>query len=222
MRISDLSGLEQISIASELRDVCRLGVIQIEGVRIRESSDELKALINELADGVASRYGGSALGEIPEVQAVRKIFHRTGLDPTRHRPSSESLLRRVVKGKGLFFINSAVDLVNYFSLKTLLPMGLYDAERITPPIEFRAGREGETYEGIGRETLHLAHFPLLADSEGPFGSAVSDSVRTQVSEGCTRLLWVTFAPAGTEIALSDFARGMTRFNGGIAAAVACL
>jgi DNA/RNA-binding domain of Phe-tRNA-synthetase-like protein len=173
-------------------------------------------MIESLAASVAAQYKDVPLGELPTVKAVRSIFHATGVDPTRYRPSSESLLRRAVKGKGLYFINSAVDVVNYFSLKTLLPMGLFDADRIKPPIEFRAGREGETYQGVGRDVLNLTGFPLLADTHGPFGSAVSDSVRTRVTESTTRLLWVSFVPAGVaQPNMDEFSAEMIRFNGGV-------
>jgi DNA/RNA-binding domain of Phe-tRNA-synthetase-like protein len=107
-----------------------------------------------------------------------------------------------------------VDLINYFSLKTLCPMGLFDADRLRPPIVWRIGRDGESYEGIGRDRLHLVHFPLLADQEGPFGSLISDSMRTRVTGQCTRILWLTFAPPAAEIPLAVFAEAMTRFNGG--------
>jgi DNA/RNA-binding domain of Phe-tRNA-synthetase-like protein len=124
------------------------------------------------------------------------------------------LLRRAVKGKGLYFINSVVDVVNYCSLKTMLPMGIFDADSVKLPIEFRPGRAGETYQGVGRDVLNLEGFPLLADAEGPFGSAVSDSVRTRVTPGTTRLLWVTFQPAGENPDFEEFASLMVRYNGG--------
>jgi DNA/RNA-binding domain of Phe-tRNA-synthetase-like protein len=63
--------------------------------------------------------------------------------------------------------------------------------------------------------LNLAHFPLLADQEGPFGSPISDSMRTRVTEECRRILWITFAPPGTNIAQGEFAEAMIRFNGGV-------
>jgi len=185
------------------------------GVQVRETTPEFRTIVERLAVATARQYQTAALSEIPTVKAVRTIFHRTGVDPTRYRPSSEALLRRVVKGKGLYFINSAVDVVNYFSLKTLLPMGIFDADRVKPPIEFRAGRAGETYQGVGRDVLNLEGFPLLADAEGPFGSAVSDSVRTRVTDGTTRLLWVTFVPPGESADFEEFAAVMTRHNGGI-------
>src|SRR5438552_9920920 len=205
---------ETISIAMEFEGAARIGILQMDGVKVQESPEGLKAILNELAAACARKYKDEPLGEISTVKKIRAIFHRAGLDPTRYRPSSESLLRRAVKGKGLYFINSVVDLINYFSLKTLWPIGLYDADKLKPPIQWRVGREGETYEGIGRDRLNLAHFPLLVDAEGPFGSPISDSMRTRVTEDCTRILWITFAPAGSSIPHLQFAETMQRFNGG--------
>jgi DNA/RNA-binding domain of Phe-tRNA-synthetase-like protein len=223
---------DTIFIAPELEGAARIGILQMDKLRVAESPPELKRMLEQLAEEYAAKYRDQPLGEIPTVRKVRAIFHRAGLDPTRYRPSSESLLRRAVKGKdmgganaspvgrshprrGLYWINSVVDLVNYYSLKTLWPMGLYDADRLKPPITFRIGRDGESYEGIGRDKLNLAHFPLLVDQEGPFGSPVSDSMRTRVTEACTRILWITFAPPGTAIPNAEFAASMTRFNGGV-------
>ena len=205
---------DTIHIAKEFEGAARVGVLQIEGVRVQESPEELKAMLNGLAGEFAKKYKDQPLGEIPTVKQIRAIFHRAGLDPTRYRPSSESLLRRAVKGKGLYFINSVVDLINYFSLKTLCPMGLYDTDKLKLPITWRIGQEGESYTGIGRDQLNLARFPLLVDQEGPFGSPISDSMRTRVTEECTRILWITFAPPRTNIPQAEFAEAMIRLNGG--------
>ena len=205
---------DDFSVAPELRAAARIGLLQIDNVRVQESSEELRKLLDELAEDTVRRCSDSAAGEIPAVQAVRRILHKSGVDPTRYRASSEALLRRVLKSKGLYHVNSAVDLVNYFSLKMLWPMGLFDAALIQPPVVFRSGRAGETYQGIGREVLNLEGFPLLADVAGPFGSAISDSMRTRVTENASSVLWVTFAPTGAEIDFEAFASGMIRFNGG--------
>lgn len=211
-----MSMIDFIEISPELRSVARLGLLQMEGLTVRESPPELKSMLDELARDYAVTFANAALGEVPAIRRIRAILHRAGLDPTRHRASSEALLRRAVKGKGLYFINSAVDLVNYFSLKTLWPVGLYDVDKLKPPLEWRIGRDGESYEGIGRDRLNLAHFPLLVDREGPFGSPVSDSIRTRVTEATTRILWITFAPSDAAIPRDEFAEGMARFNGGTA------
>ena len=203
-----------LHIAKEFEGAASVGILEIEGVRVQDSPEELKAMLNNLAEEFAGKYKDQPLGEISTVKRIRSIFHRAGLDPTRYRPSSESLLRRAVKGKGLYFINSVVDLVNYFSLKMLWPMGLFDADKLKPPITWRIGQEGEKYSGIGRDELNLAHFPLLVDQEGPFGSPISDSMRTRVTESCNRILWITFAPPGTNIPQTEFSQAMIRFNGG--------
>jgi DNA/RNA-binding domain of Phe-tRNA-synthetase-like protein len=207
--------LDTIEIANEFLGAARVGLLQMDDVRVQESTLELKEMVNRLAEECAKKYKDQPLGEIPTVRSIRGIFHRAGLDPTRYRPSSESLLRRAVKGKGLYFINSVVDLVNYFSLKLLWPIGLYDADKLERPISWRIGQEGESYEGIGRDKLNLSHFPLLVDRQGPFGSPISDSMRTRVTGECTRILWVTFAPPAVKVPNEEFAETMIRFNGGV-------
>src|SRR5215467_9432528 len=112
--------LDRIAVAPDLLGVCRLTLIGFDGVQVRPTPPELESLFQELAESVALKYGEMPPGDIPAVKAVRSIFHRTGLDPTRYRPSSESLMRRAARKKGLYLINSAVDVVNYWSLKTLL------------------------------------------------------------------------------------------------------
>jgi len=207
--------LETIEISEEFDSAARIGILQIDGVHVQESPEDLKSMLNGLAGEYAQKYKDQPFSEIPTVKYIRGIFHRSGLDPTRYRPSSESLLRRAVKGKGLYFINSVVDLVNYFSLKLLWPIGLYDADNLRPPVSWRVGKDGESYEGIGRDKLNLAHFPLLVDQQGPFGSPISDSMRTRVTSECKRILWVTFAPAGARVPNAEFAETMIRFNGGV-------
>src|SRR5215467_13467673 len=172
--------VDDISIAPEFEGAARIGILEMNELHVRQSPQEVKAMLNRLAEESAAKYKYEPLGEISTVRKIRSIFHRAGVDPTRYRPSSESLLRRAVKGKGLYFINSVVDLVNYFSLKLLWPIGLYDADKLLPPVSWRVGQEGESYEGIGRDRLHLAHFPLLVDQDGPFGSPISDSMRSRV------------------------------------------
>src|SRR2546423_3251253 len=204
----------EVHIAEEFAGAASVGILEMDGLHVQESPEELKAMLNNLAEEFAKKYKDQPLGEISTVKRIRAIFHRAGLDPTRYRPSSESLLRRAVKGKGLYFINSVVDLINYFSLKMLWPMGLYDGDKLKPPVTWRIGRQGEAYTGIGRDELNLAHFPLLVDQEVPFGSPISDSMRTRVTEDCKRILWITFAPPGPNIPQAEFSETMVRFNGG--------
>jgi DNA/RNA-binding domain of Phe-tRNA-synthetase-like protein len=91
-------------------------------------------------------------------------------------------------------ILNAVDLCNLFALRYLLPIGLYDASRVTPPVRLHRGRSGESYPGIRKDEVHLEGRPVLSDSEGPFGNPTSDSFRTSVTETTSSLVMVIFAP----------------------------
>ena len=129
-----------------------------------------------------------------EVTSVRTMYKRVGLDPTKTRPSSEALLRRVRKGDTLPRINSMVDVCNWCSLEFQLPYGLYDAAKIDGDVVLRLGTEGESYAGIRKDDVHVNGRMTLADRLGPFGNPTSDSARTMVTIGTTRALLVVFAP----------------------------
>lgn len=136
-------------------------------------------------------------GDAAEVTAsVRSMYKRVGLDPTKTRPSSEALLRRIRKGDSLPRVNSLVDVINWCSLETQLPFGLYDASHIVGPVVLRIGRDGESYPGIRKDEVHVAGRLALVDDVGPFGNPSSDSARTMVTESTRRALVVVFAPAG--------------------------
>ena len=147
------------------------------------------------------------------------MYKRVGLDPTKTRPSSEALLRRVRKGDTLPRINSMVDVCNWCSLECQLPYGLYDAQKIDGDVELRLGRAGESYAGIRKDEVHVDGRITLADRLGPFGNPTSDSARTMVTTATTRALLVVFAPRETdERRLSDVldvtAARMAEFTGG--------
>jgi DNA/RNA-binding domain of Phe-tRNA-synthetase-like protein len=122
------------------------------------------------------------------------MYRRIGLDPTKRRPSSEALLRRVRKGEPLPRINSLVDVCNWCSLEFQLPYGLYDLDRIEGDIELRLGRADEAYQGIRKDEVHVAGRMTLADRLGAFGNPTSDSARTMVTPDVTRALMIVFAP----------------------------
>ena len=90
-----------------------------------------------------------------------------------------------------------VDVINLVSVESRLPIGLYDLDQVEGPIEFRAGRPGETYKGIGKYDLNLEGLPLFSDARGPHGSATSDSERTMVTEATRRVLAIIVSFGGT-------------------------
>jgi DNA/RNA-binding domain of Phe-tRNA-synthetase-like protein len=172
--------------------------------------------MDRTAADLATTHTGQAPADIPGLAAARELYKAFGIDPTRTRPSSEALLRRVLQGKGLPRILNAVDLCNLCALRYQLPIGLYDAAKVTPPVTLRRGRPGESYAGIRKEAVNLEGRPTLSDPTDPFGNPTSDSLRTSVTEATRSLVLVIFAPASYPAArlqghASDARSGMARF-----------
>jgi DNA/RNA-binding domain of Phe-tRNA-synthetase-like protein len=142
--------------------------------------------------------------------AVRTMYKKVGLDPTKTRPSSEALLRRIARGDELPRINSLVDVINWSSVESRLPFGLYDLDRITGSVTLRIGQPGEEYAGIRKDVVHVAGRLLLADGQGPFGNPTSDSARTMTTTSTTRALVVIFTPIPVPATASDRAVALTR------------
>ncbi len=190
-----------VRLDDSLRPALRLGQALIEPVRVGPAAEELAHRIRALQKRLRADCGDSRPGEIPGLAEARAVYRAAGMDPTRHRPSSEALLRRTLKGQELPVIHNAVDVCNYCSLDLLLPLGLYDMDRLHPPLSCRLGREGEGYEGIRKGRINLENRLGLFDREGGFGSPSSDSLRSCVTEGTTRLLLVVYA--GTDRTQED-------------------
>ena len=129
-----------------------------------------------------------------ESGAVRTMYKKVGIDPTKTRPSNEALLRRVRKGDAIPRINSAVDIVNWCSLEFQLPYGLYDAAKIGGAVTMRRGADGETYAGIRKDDVNVGGRITVADDQGPFGNPTSDSARTMVTPATSELLVIVYAP----------------------------
>jgi len=175
------------TLAPDLEPIVRPGVLWLHGARVVERESRL--------DGPLAQAEAAVRANPPdEVAAVRTMYKRVGIDPTKRRPSSEALLRRVRKGEGLPRINSMVDVCNWCSLEFQLPYGLYDAAHIEGDVVLRLGVEGESYPGIRKDEVHVGGRITLADSRGPFGNPTSDSARTMVTPATTRALVVVFAP----------------------------
>ena len=157
------------------------------------------------------------INTVPQIAAMRSAYKALGKDPSRYRGSAEALLRRVLSGKGLYQINSVVDINNLVSLESLNPAGTYDLEKITPPIELRIGAAGESYKGIGKDLINIESLPVFADAAGPFGSPTSDSERAMVTLQTQKVLMVVFSftgPQGLEHWVSRASELLRRYCGG--------
>jgi DNA/RNA-binding domain of Phe-tRNA-synthetase-like protein len=192
----------------------KLGIIEADAVRVTLADPALAQLIDEVCARRRREFTLETLAEAEATRTVRAMFRAWGVDPSKYRPSSEALLRRVVQEKGLYRVLNIVDIGNLGSIETGWPFGCYDLSHIHPPVTFRTGQAGEIYEGIGKRIWHLADRPILADAEGPFGSPISDSTRSMITESARNVLAVIYAPssASTPLLHSVLARLQERLS----------
>src|ERR1051325_5557013 len=174
-------------LGTTLATLVRAGVLWVEGATVVDREHALDAPL-------AAAESAVRIKPPADTTAVRTMYKRVGIDPTKTRPSSEALLRRVRKGDTLPRINSMVDVCNWCSFEFQLPYGLYDAAQIRGDVTLRIGRDGESYPGIRKDDVNVGGRIALVDAVGPFGNPTSDSARTMVTTAATSALLVVFAP----------------------------
>ncbi|MBP7148284.1 MAG: hypothetical protein KBD01_12110 [Acidobacteria bacterium] len=196
--------IESIERSPDVRDLVSLALVEGRGARPGAGEPELGDEIARAVEDLCRSHAGQTAGQIPHLQPARELYHALGIDPTRHRPSPEALLRRILRGDEFPRIHPAVDLGNLWALLSGLPIGLYDMARVEGgKVTVRRGAAGESFPGINKPEIHVEGRLVLADARGPFGNPTSDSARTAVGAQTTDLLYVMFAPTGFDIGRLD-------------------
>lgn len=144
----------------------KLGINIVKNVEVKR--DEKRTL--ELLIKVLDELKNIKLEELknhPIIRAYRDFYWRIGIDPTKQRPSSEALVRRVLKSGKMPIINNVVDAGNIASIRTLTPIGLYNVGSIRGNVVLRFAKNGELFEPIGSKTEKLKENQIvLADDVG--------------------------------------------------------
>lgn len=211
----------KISIHESIRQVipnCRLGYLTISDVIVRGTPPALSQEFAQLQQEVAKVCNLELLPKLPRVLAVRNMYKKLDFDPSRYRPSSEDLVRQVLQKKDLYYVNSAVDVNNYCSIKYLLPFGLYDLDQIEGDVIYRREQAGSYINMAGKE-VSTDNKPFLTDNKGAFGNPTSDSRRTAVTLTTRNLLSVIYADESVSTeelsSMLDFVGNMfVCYNGG--------
>jgi DNA/RNA-binding domain of Phe-tRNA-synthetase-like protein len=140
------------------------GVLFAEGITSAASVD---ARVARFGAAAAARLAARSEGDLPEIQAWRRVFSRMGLKPTQYRCAAESLLRRFRKEKALPQIHPLVDLCNAISLAFAIPVAAFDASKVSGCLEVRRATGAESYLGFAGEVEHPDAGELIfADAAG--------------------------------------------------------
>ena len=181
--------LPKIIIDERIKKACpdmRVGLIRAK-VTNCETSPELWAEIERESEAVIAKYELLEINKRPAVAQTRALYRALGKDPNRYRVASEALCRRVIRGLGLYRIDTLVDLINLVSMKSGYPISGLDADKLVgDTLTMGVGEEGEEYNGIGRGLLNISGMPVYRDEVSGVATPTSDEERTKITlDTCT-------------------------------------
>ena len=181
----------KVIVSQEIKMVCPEFVgacVEAEVVNTPYNEElwkEIEALGNKFREELTTE----SLKEMTSIAATRRVYKSCGKDPSRYRPASEALIRRVLQGKELYQRDTLVDLINLASIAFGYSIGGFDADKfVGDTLTLGIGREGEPYEGIGRGLINIHGLPVYRDAQGGVGTPTSDNERTKMMLATTHLL----------------------------------
>ena len=173
----------------------KLGIAEVHGGEVREAS----AALHEQGAGLAARMAVPDY-EIPEElrRAVQQLLKFGGFSATgRNRPSHELLVNDLKERGEFHHINNIVDVNNVVSLEALLPISIFDIDKLGEQCIVRVGREGEGYVfNQSGQWLDVKRCIVCCRAGGddgePVGTPVKDSMATKIFTGASRYLGVIY------------------------------
>lgn len=173
-------------------EVAELGIFVAYTIAWNENyviaTDPFSDVLDNLLKTVSLKYDINMLKDNDIIKAYRNFYWRLGIDPTKTRPSSEALVRRLLRGS-FPRLNLVVDAGNIASAETLVPIGLYDLQYSARPLKLMLSRGGEIFRPIGGEPEVLrSNIPILVDSRGvvmhlyPHRDCVDTMIRENTKE----------------------------------------
>ncbi|MCI7118442.1 MAG: hypothetical protein MR933_01370 [Prevotella sp.] len=214
----------QVQVSPEMHSVCPefVGACITANISNTQYSADLWSEIDTLGAEYRATLTTESLKDMTSIQATRRIYKLCGKDPSRYRPSGEAIVRRVLQGKGLYQVDTLVDLINLASMKYGYSIGAFDADKFSgDTLTLGIGKEGEPYEGIGRGMINIAGLPVYRDAIGGVGTPTSDHERTKVSLSTTRLLVLVNGYDGSEQGVTDTAEYIIKLLNKYCAATNC-
>lgn len=181
----------KVIVSQEIETVCPNFVGACVEAEVKNSPycQPLWDEINEMGEHYRQTLTTETLKDLPGIAATRRVYRTCGKDPSRYRPASEALIRRQLKQKDLYQIDTLVDLINLASIAYGYSIGGFDASKfVGDTLTLGVGREGEPYEGIGRGMINIAGLPVYRDAKGGVGTPTSDNERTKIDINTTHLL----------------------------------
>lgn len=121
------------------------GVLILSGIRNHSEQEDVVHLLRSAEDVARKTYTLEMIRSDPKIRSWREAFGAFGTNPNRYPPSIENLLRRVLKGGILPYVNTVVALMNTVSLRYGLPCGGDDLGKVEGNLVLTFARGDEWY-----------------------------------------------------------------------------
>ena len=181
----------EVIVSKEIEQVCPHFVGACVEAKVENSSfcSELWEEIHAKGEQFRNELTTETLKDISGIAATRRVYRACGKDPSRYRPASEALIRRILQGKKLYQIDTLVDLINLASIVYGYSIGGFDADKMVgEQLTLGIGKADEPYEGIGRGLINIEGLPVYRDEIGGVGTPTSDHERTKITAQTNHLL----------------------------------
>jgi len=187
-----------ISTKNLITEKVHIAVITAEGV---EPGKDHPLLEERLAEWLERRVKPLTKEEDDFRKACRDMMRNGSYKPTgRGKPASEYLLRTANEGS-FPRINTLVDINNYISLKYLVPISLWDIDKVEADSWlFRLGKPDESFVfNPTGQTLALKDlitgFAVYDGMETPIVTPVKDCQQTKTDEQTRNMIAAIYYPA---------------------------
>lgn len=165
-------------------------------------TNEVSQYLEQLSTEYTNKYQMDEIVKIPRLKETRDGYKKLGKDPSHTRPATEALLRRFVKGSGIYRLGDIIDLGNILSLLTQRSVCVVDYDKLQGDVLIRLGEKDEPFFAINRGQLNIYNLPVYVDEIGPFGTPTSDTDRTKV-DNQTKKIFIMIICFGEEDKYKD-------------------
>ncbi len=182
-----------LKVKNEIENL-KLVVAVAHNVKIEPSSLEFSSLLNGL---ISER----KMDINPEIKtAIRNLLRQGGFKPSgRNKPANEYLWN-AAREDNFPLISNVVDVANYISLLTALPVSLLDLDVLGNNTVIRYGKKNENYVfNFSGQTIDLEGLICICREENnsittPLGNPVKDSMEAKISKETKSIAGFIYSP----------------------------